>query len=409
MRATKTGKRLASIFLLAAMVLMLLAGCGKSEPTEKKGETDPAPKQTEKASESAGQKDKDEGKKGQTSSAAALRAAIDAANTGMQSSQDNMAFDEEYIYFVANHDRYRCRYDGSDVQKLEKELENVTMAEGKLWGYWQHTGYQEPGAVYSMDPKTCAMTMVTEMPFAGQDANLIQVSGNWLCYARDKGNELVVYDLAAGTEKVIFAYAFGDLLRSVESCCIYGNTLYALIRDTSKDFNCVLCACELGAADIMTRLSQTMSLHGETAPIWMEDGLLLTEEQFGGETQYYYAKFADIDVENKKWEFKEDKNKIGVVGDSYTINNKGYSRYVLGNDLLMIDGMRIHYYAGFDYQKDQILAEDIQGYRNGIEMCHGIHDGSVYVCLEKSSSEAEILKISEGGTVERFSVALPEA
>ena len=42
-------------------------------------------------------------------------------------------------------------------------------------------------------------------------------------------------------------------------------------------------------------------------------------------------------------------------------------------------------------------------------MCHGIHDGSVYVCLEKSSSEAEILKISEGGTVERFSVALPEA
>ena len=243
MRATKTGKRLASIFLLAAMVLMLLAGCGKSEPTEKKGETDPTPKQTEKASESAGQKEKDEGKKGQTAPAAALRAAIDAANTGMQSSQDNMAFDEEYIYFVANHDRYRCRYDGSDVQKLEKELENVTMAEGKLWGYWQHTGYQEPGAVYSMDPKTCAMTMVTEMPFAGQDANRIQVSGNWLCYTRDKGNELIVRDLAAGTEKVIFAYAFGDLLRSVESCCIYGNTLYALIRDTSKDFNCVLCAC----------------------------------------------------------------------------------------------------------------------------------------------------------------------
>ena len=47
MRATKTGKRLASIFLLAAMVLMLLAGCGKSEPTEKNGETDPTPKQTE--------------------------------------------------------------------------------------------------------------------------------------------------------------------------------------------------------------------------------------------------------------------------------------------------------------------------------------------------------------------------
>jgi predicted small lipoprotein YifL len=413
----KNMKRVISMVL--AMVLVLsLAACGSA-----KGSSAPESIQentsasTEKDVENSTSEDADSANDennqaavGQTGSAM-----LDAANTCRQSDyNNNMAFDGEHIYFYSSHDLYQCGYDGSNVRKMDTALENIVAAEGKLWGFYAE--YQKPGAVYSLDPETGVMDPVSEMPYAGVIADLLLVSGNWLCYARDSGNELVVHDLTTGEEKTIFTYEFGGLLRSIDSICIYGDTLYALIQDTSKDRNCVLCSYELGSGDDkMTQLSKTLYLGPTTSTIWMDEGIFLIDWNDG--CQYYYARFSDID-EDGYWNYRDNEdNKIGtdmyasdaITGVGSWIASPYNSNFVVGNDLVDIGSNVVEYHTDFDFTARDLLVNG-DSRCDGSKGCHGIYNGAVYLFLDKTSSaEAEIVKIAEGGTVEHIPVAIPES
>ena len=300
--------------------------------------------------------------------------------------------------------------------KVEKSHAETHFARDHKSSLNFYAEYQKPGAVYSMDPETGTMEAVSDMPYAGMTADLIQVSGKWLCYTRDQGNELIIHDLSSDEEKTVFTYQFGDLLRSIDSICIYGNTLYALVQDTSNDRNCVLCSYELGSGDErMTQLSKTQYLSATTTTVWMEEGILLIDFEKG--CQYYYAKFSDIDGD-KNWNYrKNEDNKIGtdmyaddaIQGIGMWINSAYNSNFVIGNDLLNIGGGQVDYYKDFDFTDRKILVENDKRC-DGSKGCHGIYDGSLYLFLDKNaSSGAEIVKILEGGNVEHIPVDIPES
>ena len=165
-------KKILSMVLMLTMVLML-AACGKSEEdstsaasdkedasvsveetednaAEEETEKNAAEEETENNAPEETTAQNDEGTAAGELAESSLR---DAANTDRQSVYNqNMAFDEAHIYFVSNHELYRCNYDGSEVRKLDMNLENVFAAEGKLWGFFAE--YQKPGVVYCLDPET---------------------------------------------------------------------------------------------------------------------------------------------------------------------------------------------------------------------------------------------------------------
>jgi len=385
--------------LLLTLVLVLASGCGNAA-TEDQEKQPNSEQKTEETQNDVSIK--------------ADRAMLETANTNRQSDRNQMAFDDEYIYFMAKYDYYRCHYDGSGVEKLDKDLEDAVFAEGKLWGYWDTTTTSGwTGGLYSMDPKTGTMTEVISSPSSDYRITSILVSGNWMCYAGERGTALIVRNLTTGEEKTIsHSTPIGGNLSDI-SMCIYGNTLYALINTDAREYKCSLCSYELGSdAEAMTELCKGLTLGAVTTPIWMEEGLLLLD--FTSGSQYYYAKFADI--EDGSWNYrKDDANKFGtdmyasdaIQGVSYWINSPTNANYAVGNDLVNIGASVVEYHAGFDFTDRQLFVDG--DYRSeGPSGCHGLHDGNLYIFLtKKDSAETEILKISEGGNVEHIPVVLP--
>jgi predicted small lipoprotein YifL len=165
----KNMKRVISMVL--AMVLVLsLAACGSAKGSS------PAASDNGNAADTAEKEEKsgtpeaaasEDNKKQQSASGDFDPTMIEAANSNTQAWLDTMAFDDEYIYFTAHYDSYRCRYDGSDVQKLELNLEAPVGADGAVWGYWYKAGFDDAG-LFKLDPKTGEMTMAADIR-----------SGNW--------------------------------------------------------------------------------------------------------------------------------------------------------------------------------------------------------------------------------------
>ena len=396
-----------TLWVLALVMVLSLTGCGSSEKGNNSTDSAVADKQTDAEDKTAEKPEKSETvkeeKEQQSSSVNADQTMLDAANTSVQTNMFRMVFDKDYIYFTDGYDSYRCHFDGSNVEKLEKNLDNLVVSEGKLWGYEQ-ANVAGPGGLYSTDLSTGEMTKVVETPNNDNDIAAALVSGNWLCYTGERGTALIIRDLTTGEEKMIaHSYpvgrsgGFSDL-----SMCFYGDMLYALI-DNSGIVN--LCSYKLGSGDDeMTVLAQNLPAHGARTPIWMEEGLLLTEKRFGGEMLYYYAKYSDIG-EDGKWKYTEEENKLGTVGQEYELSNEAYSRYNLGNDFVLINRNRVLYYPGFDFSAEKIVADGLSDYRG----CVGKYDNAVYLFTKDSTSGSEILKISEGGDVEHIPVAIPES
>ena len=395
-----------TLWVLALVMVLSLTGCGSSEKGNNSTDSAVAVKQTDAEDKTAEKSEKSETVKEereqQPTSANVDLTMIEAANSNVQTWLNTMAFDEDYIYFMGNYDRYRCRYDGSDVQKLELDLGSTVTADGTLWGYWHKAGFDE-GGIYSMDPKTEEMTMVTELPSQNQLVVSILVSENWLCYTADRGKILNVRDLTTGVEKTIKNnYTEGNQIRDIPMC-IYGNTLY--VFDDG-----ILYSYELGSdASGMTSMNDSLGYVGKDGTvIWTDDGLYFVYND--REYQYYHARFADL-KDNGKWDCKKEENKVGtdmltegsVTGIAMNIDDNANSKYVLGNDLLVIGWNNINYYKDFDFTEKQTLI-DGEFQVGAFEASHGMHDGSVYYYVEKTG---EILKISEGGKVERIPVAMP--
>lgn len=401
----KNMKRVISMVL--AMVLVLsLAACGSAKGSS------PAASDNGNAADTAEKEEKsgtpeaaasEDNKKQQSASGDFDPTMIEAANSNTQAWLDTMAFDDEYIYFTAHYDSYRCRYDGSDVQKLELNLEAPVGADGAVWGYWYKAGFDDAG-LFKLDPKTGEMTMAADMTGQGQLVVSILVSGNWLCYSTEGGSMINVRDLTTGEEKTIKINYKESGIRDVP-VCIYGNTLY--VMDDG-----ILYSYELGSdATGMTSLNDSLGYVGKDGTvIWTEDGLYFVDNNSG--YQYYHAKFADLQ-DDGKWDCKTEENKVGtdmnaddaLTGISMVINDNANSKYVLGNDLLVIGWNTIDYYEDFDFTKSKTLINgdfSVGAY----EASHGIHEGSVYYFAENTS---EILKIAEGGTVEHIPVAIPES
>jgi hypothetical protein len=106
-------------------------------------------------------------------------AMIDLANSNLQTKYNQTAFDDNYIYFHARDCVYKCRYDGSDVSAVieDKALQNMIVADGKLWGYWW-TGDSDdpdPRGLYSVDLETGTLKAEIESP----DKNIRR----WQCRA----------------------------------------------------------------------------------------------------------------------------------------------------------------------------------------------------------------------------------
>ena len=437
MRRTKRMKMAGILLLILALVLASGCKCGK-DAAEKQEEASASMDTARDSSESIDSEDtasedentaaediasEDTGSDNTASedaedenapSVTADRAMLETANTNIQTYSGTMAFGEEYIYFTANDKRYRCRYDGSDMQKLDKALENVVFAEGKLWGYYGDLLHGDPYGIYCMEPETGETAVEQEFSYEEQSVSSILVSGSWMCYAGEDGSALVIRDLSTGKEKtLIHSINYGEY--SDIAMCLYGNTLYALISTGKEEgsYICSLCTYELGSdAETMTELCSDLNPGGKIrTAIWMEDGILLFDKSEG--SQYYYAKFADI--KNGSWEYRSDKNKIGTdLSGTFVGSQLGSgtcARYVLGNDLLLITSDSVNYIKDFDLTKTQRLdvMEDHSFIpKSGIERSHGMHDGCVYIYTQDELTEDYIIvKISEGGTVEYIPVSRP--
>lgn len=399
---------------MMVIILVLVCGCGKATPGGKEEGKDQNQASTEKnASQDKDSEKEDSGKedsgKDQSSdSSKSDTRMIEIANTCKQSGTDRLAFSDEYVYFTSSHDTYRCRYDGSDVKKLDKSLEYRVAMEGKLWGNWYNTGDAESG-LYSIDTKSGDLKL--EVPTSNRNSTVL-VSGNWLCYAGEEGTALIVRDLTTGEEKTIATSVQSDRGTSEISMCIYGNTLYALINTYAGGYDCILGAYELGSgADKITEVCENrLPTHAVTAPIWMEEGILFPEVRFGGEIQYRYGKFEDI--KDGKWDItgKED-NTVGTKGQEFIICKDNTSKYVMGNDFIIIDGSKVNYYPEMDFSAEKTLATyGEKNYSYGRQIGHGMYNGVLYIFLDKdSSSGAELLKITEGGNVEHIPVEVPES
>ena len=265
-----------------------------------------------------------------------------------------------------------------------------------------------------MESETGALS--TELEFSEQEkiVSSILVSGNWMCYAGEAGTVLVIRDLATGQEKtVMHSASFGN--QSDISMCLYGNTLYALINTSQEEgkYVCTLCTYELGSnAETMTELCKDLTPGAIRATVWMKDGILLLDKSEG--SQFYYARFADID--DGTWNYRRDKNKIGpdisemFIG--FQMGGNSCARYVLGNDLLLITSDDVIYIKNFDPAETQhldVMEDHSFVPASGIERCHGMHDGCVYIYTQDEISEDyEIVKISEGGNVEHISTGRPK-
>ncbi len=410
MKQKKSWKMAGCLLLAAALVVSAGCGSGKSSSTASGSTGSPLTvngekaeqKETEKQKPTEKESKKEETTKKQESAVTVDRTMLETANTNRQSYRGQMAFDGDYMYFHSGYDLYRCRYDGSDVQKLEIDLDDIIVAEGKLWGF-RSGDVTKPGAIYSMDLSTCAMTQVTET--AGGVASIL-VKGNWMCYVGDNGTALIVRNLDSGEEKTISQYSLyksGGLYDI--SMCIYGDTLYALINNSGIY---ALCTYILGSdADSMTVVVQDLKMQMDDqdgfVPIWMEDGLLLLSYEWGI-GQYSYAKFADLEKDGSIDYYNKD-IRIGTKDERYILNDINQPRFVLGNDLVLPASKSIKYYKGFDLSEEQKIWEG-KNTESTYELRMGMHDGSLYYYDENTS---EILKISEGGAVEHIPVTIPES
>lgn len=405
-------KRSKSLWTAAILMLVLLlvsaSGCKCSGSKSKESQTETRESQADEAPAEDTAAEEEENTDAAVSKAD--RAMLEMANNNIQARYNQMAFDDEYIYFnVSGRGTCRCRYDGSDVQCFEKKLENAVIADGKLWGYWYDSDAPEAAGLYSMDLKTGDMTQIIELPNKEDSITSILVSGNWLCYVGKGGTVLNVRDLTTGEEKTISEWAAPEYSAENENrtadipMCIYGNTLYAMIYTAPKDYKWSVCSYELGSnADMVTDAAVFTYTPSPRAWVWMENGLLIP-----GSEQYYYAEWSDIEDGNLA--FRNEENIIGTKfsegGDFWNMSSDNYNtiRYVLGNDLMFIQYGGVQYYKDFDFEEQQKIQELSQ---DALSSPHGIHDGALYIYT--SGYYSEILKISEGGTVERIPVTLPE-
>ena len=424
--ATFTRRALA---LLVSLILLMASACGKAAPGSR---TDAADAKTAAEAETANRESTDtatedgetqtdgtepeetesmteEPEPVPTEDPAVIR---DAANTSLQAANWPMAFDDSHIYFTADKALYRCNYDGSEVTRLEKDLSDITISGGKLWGaIIDRSGSFDEEGLYSMDLETGEMTQVIKMD--ASPCGVVLVSGKWLCYGQN-GRGLVLHDLTNGEEKVISEPFPADESVDVVEMCLYGKTLYAIVGSTVKGemrYEYTFCSYELDSgAETMTRLVDKFP-GGRTTSFWMEDGLLLIEPDTGA--QYYDARFADI--ADGTWNYRQEEKKVGTdmtaagteEGLNDKIRNAFNARYLLGDGLLLIEEKRVQYFPDMDFSAP-VLVWDQTLPRSAYRLCHGIHDGAVYLLVEKDgAAPGEILKITEGGVVEHIPITLP--
>ena len=405
--------------LLATLIFVSAAGCGNNASTETTGKTD---QQTTEKQETTDQKTKEnqettesasdnntskEEEKNEPAAPAADLAMLEQANTNIQTNSFQVSFDDKYIYFPARDAVYRCNYDGSDVTVLssQKQLQNTVVKDEKMWGYWWTGNAEDPTGLYSVDLATGSITSEVETSGKEDRITSVLISGNWMFYVAKNGMELVSRNLSTGEEKTICNWTKDENVTEDISMCIYGDTLYVLFYSSPSDYRYSLCSYDLGSnADSLTEIATFTNNDSPRAWIWMDDGLLIPAS-----SQLYYAKWSD--VKDGKWDYRKDENKVGTEFDDSISeklsDNFNRSRYVLGNDLLVIDYSKIYYYKDFDFSSEQILLE-LDGGSFGINSNpHGIHDGAVYI-YNYAYPEYEIIKITEGGAVERIPVTLPE-
>ena len=89
------------------------------------------------------------------------------------------------------------------------------------------------------------------------------------------------------------------------------------------------------------------------------------------------------------------------------IRNAWNARYLLGNGLLLIEEERVQYFPDMNFSAPVLVwGEKLP--RDAYRLCHGIHDGAVYLSIiEDGAASGEILKFSEGGVVEHIPITLP--
>ena len=393
------------LLLLAAMILVSSAGCGKKASTETSGQTTAktAEKQ-ENADSASNSSDPKKEEKQESAAVSADPAMVELANSNIQTKYSQIAFDDTYIYFPAKDQMFRCRYDGSEVTAVfDKELTNAVAADGKLWGYYHTRKAEEQSALYSIDLQTLSAAPEIETN-GGWDEDYITsilISGNRMFYVARDGLELVDRDMTTGEEKTICKWTEEENATKDISMCLYGDTLYVLFYSSPSDYRYSLCSYDLGGnADELTEVA-TFSNNGPRAWIWTEDGLLIP-----GSSQFYHAGWSD--VKDGKWDYRKDENKVGSEFDNTIFDRVGdnfnRSRYVLGNDLLVIDFSDVFYYKDFDFAAEQKLLKLEGGSFGANTKPHGMHDGSVYIY---NWQDKEILKISEGGNVEHIPVTIP--
>ena len=407
-------KRMLTWMTAAVMVLSLAACGGSSEDAEEDVKTETVSEVSESESEEPAEEEEEapmyqEG----------AWAMLEWANSSLQSRCDFMAFDEYYIYFQHNSDSYRCHYDGSGVEKLEKPFCTIFTTDGTLWGYSGESTSDIPGeeGVYSMDPETGEMTMITELPGSSYCPHVL-VSGKWLCYV-DNRNNVILHDLATGEEKNIIEPHTAEGELSNVSLCLYGNTIYTLFgtmpEKGSYRHEFMLASYELDSgAEKMTEMLTDLYPGGFKTSFWLEDGMVFLDTSEGA--QYYHARFSDID-EDGHWNYKTEENKVGTnlaAEDalSYVEDDVPYrpnNRYILGDDLLFVSREKIEYFEDFDFTKSQILYEGDLGDGSAEDTSIGIYKGSVYIFLDDDNfGEYNIMKVSEGGVTEYIPVDLPE-
>ncbi len=420
-------KRMISLVLIMALVLSLIA-CGavgnggagftpdskdteKSEETEKDSEKETEEEETSESAEPEPEAPEEPATK------PGVWSMLDWANSDVQCRTEHMAFDENYIYFQYKYKTYRCRYDGTEVEKLD-DLKTLFPTEGTLWGLWADVGSAPKGeGIYSLNTETLERTLVVEQDDPDR-CHMIFVSGDWLCYIGTNYKDVIMHNLKTGEEKNISQpNTPGGKLSNI-SGCVYGNTVYFLFGTIPEGeqyrHEWMLASYEFGSdAESWTTILSDLYPGAFMSSIWMEDGIMLLDQSEG--MQYYYAKFSDID-ENGNFNYKKEENKVGTnLKDEDTMYRldewvpfQMNSRYVLGNDLVLIDDNNIRYFDDFDFTTCQTLWEGSMK-STAADMSSGIYDGTVYIVISQyHSDDVLLMKITEGGNVESITLDIPE-
>ncbi len=420
-------KRMISLVLVMALVLSLIA-CG-AVGNGGAGFT-PDSKDTEKAEESEKDSEKETEEEEASESAepepevheeAATKPGVwsmlDWANSNVQCRTEHMAFDENYIYFRLDDELYRCHYDGTEVEKLE-DLKTLFPTEGTMWGLWADVSRAVEGeGVYTLNTETLERTLVEEQDDPDRSP-MIFVSGDWLCSIGPNFEDVIMHNLKTGEQKNISRpNTEGGRIDNI-SGCVYGNTVYFLFGTIPAEgeyrHEWMLATYELGSdADSWTPILADLYPGDLVTSIWMEDGIILLDKSDG--KQFYYAKFSDID-ENGNFNYKKEENKIGTnLKDDDTMHRLDEfipfpmdSRYVLGNDLVLIDSESISYFDDFDFTTCQTLFEGDMD-NAGRNMSSGIYDGALYIIISQyGTDDIQLMKITEGGNTEFFMLDIPE-